>query len=549
MNGHRIGTAFLLLVFITTAAFAQNADRPLNAAERQQLGVILPHLLDMLYVSPEKGTKLAEQLRAWFASGRYDQATTASQLADLINADLAVANDRHLSLRYTGNESAAPVLTIDAWNAMRTSMQPRPRPATRDLGILRVEILDGNVGYLKMREFVNSDEARAALSNAMALLAKTDAMIVDVRNCPGGNADTVSYLASYFFEPGRRVLMNRYNRPTNRSMESTTVDVPGPHLPNVDLYILTGRSASACESFAFTLQQWGRAKTVGEKTAGAGNNNMLVDVGAGLTFSISIGTAIHPKTNKGWEAIGVLPDIAVPADRALEAAHAEALRVLGRVSAPVANDAISEVRALERAWLDAYEKRDAAAMNRIVADDFSIAYGDGSTQSKADVIAALERAAGQPAPKFTTEDVRARAYGDTVILTGRVITERARPDGTSSRRAARYTDTYVRRNGQWQVASSHLGSNTDAPAPVIAAAAHGLDDYVGTYGVRQISMRDGALYYQRVGGHGGVLKPLKGEQFDLNGDVVITFNRGSDGAVQSMRIDWKDGKSETVPRD
>ena len=103
--------------------------------------------------------------------------------------------------------------------------------------------------------------------------------------------------------------------------------MPGQRRPDVDLYVLTGgNSASACESFAFTLQQWGRAKTVGEKTAGAGNNNMIVDVGLGLSFSISIGTAIHPKTNKGFEAVGVVPDIAVPADRALETARAEAVK-------------------------------------------------------------------------------------------------------------------------------------------------------------------------------------------------------------------------------
>ena len=86
----------------------------------------------------------------------------------------------------------------------------------------------------------------------------------------------------------------------------------------------------ACESFAFTMQQWGRAKTVGEKTAGAGYNNMIVDVGRGLMFSISIGTATHPKTNKQFEAVGVQPDISVAADQALEAARAEAVRAVSR---------------------------------------------------------------------------------------------------------------------------------------------------------------------------------------------------------------------------
>lgn len=327
-----IAIALLLFVLTPLSAFAQ-----ITAADRRQLGELLPHLLDTLYVSPEKGKQLADQLRASFASGKYDSATTASALADAVNADLAAANDRHLTMRLNPANASAPVLTIDAWNARREAMRaggPRQR-VNRDairlvnFGVLAAEVLDGNIGYLRMRGFMDADEARDAISHAMALLANTDAMIVDVRNCPGGSADTVNYLASYFFGPERRVLMNRYNRPMGRSMESTTVDVPGTRRPDVDLYVLTGgNSASACESFAFTLQQWGRAKTVGEKTAGAGNNNMIVDVGLGLNFSISVGTAIHPKTNKGFEAVGVVPDIAVPAERAIETARAEAVKRL-----------------------------------------------------------------------------------------------------------------------------------------------------------------------------------------------------------------------------
>lgn len=131
-------------------------------------------------------------------------------------------------------------------------------------------------------------------------------------------------------------------------------------------------------------------------------------------------------------------------------------------AAAFAADPIAEVRALEREWLDAYEKRDAEAMKRIVADDFTIYFGDGDMQTKADIVAMMERGKGKPAPSFTTEDVKARAYGDTVvILTGRVVTQMQRADGTKSRSADRYTDTYVRRDGRWQVVASHLGKVKD----------------------------------------------------------------------------------------
>jgi len=56
--------------------------------------------------------------------------------------------------------------------------------------------------------------------------------------------------------------------------------------------------------------------------------------------------------------------------------------------------------------------------------------------------------------------VHARVYGDTVILTGRVVTEYQRDGQTMSKEQQRYTDTYVKRNGRWQVVASHLSNDT-----------------------------------------------------------------------------------------
>jgi uncharacterized protein (TIGR02246 family) len=123
----------------------------------------------------------------------------------------------------------------------------------------------------------------------------------------------------------------------------------------------------------------------------------------------------------------------------------------------------AEVRKLERAWLDAYEQYDVEAMQRIVADDFTITFPDGSIQTKPQIIASLKRPR-QPAQapmRFFTEEVQSRAYGETVILIGRVITEYQR-DGKPAKEQSRYTDTYVKRNGRWQVVASHLSNVAEA---------------------------------------------------------------------------------------
>lgn len=443
-------TLSLLLLALLPSVHAEAP--PLDAAARRQVGEAVANALETMYVIPETGKSLAAQIRAALASGAYDTATTPAALADALNGILRTANDRHLGVRYSEGTDGP---------RMR-----RPVERGSASGFRRVERLDGNIGYLDLGGFMSGDESRAAATAAMTLLASSDAVIIDLRRCPGGSAEAVNYLASYFFGPERRVLMNRYDRPTNVASESTTEDVPGRRMPETPLYILTsGRTVSACESFSYTLQQYGRARTVGERTAGAGYNNVFLPVGYGLRLSVSHGTATHPRSGKGWEAVGVQPDIAVPADRALDAARADALRILKRESsvAPPPDDAaaaLAQVRRLEREWLDAYEKRDGEAMNRIVADDFTIVFPDGSGQSKADILASLERgrASGRPSPTFSTEDVQARAYGDTVVLTGRVITQ-----SQNGRQESRYTDTYVRRGNGWQVVASHLSNVAAGP--------------------------------------------------------------------------------------
>jgi uncharacterized protein (TIGR02246 family) len=124
------------------------------------------------------------------------------------------------------------------------------------------------------------------------------------------------------------------------------------------------------------------------------------------------------------------------------------------------DDAGQAVQKLERDWLNAYEQHDEKAMDAIVAEDFTITFPNGSMQTKAQIMTSIKRprSPGGPAMKFHTEEVRARVYGDTVILTGRVVTEYQRDGQTTSKEEQRYTDTWVRRNGRWQVVASHLSN-------------------------------------------------------------------------------------------
>ena len=64
-------------------------------------------------------------------------------------------------------------------------------------------------------------------------------------------------------------------------------------------------------------------------------------------------------------------------------------------------------------------------MERIVADDFTITFPNGGIQTKPQIMRMIKapRRPSQPKMRFFTEDVQSRAYGETVILMGRVVTE------------------------------------------------------------------------------------------------------------------------------
>lgn len=135
--------------------------------------------------------------------------------------------------------------------------------------------------------------------------------------------------------------------------------------------------------------------------------------------------------------------------------------IAGFTFAAAQNGSEREVKQLERAWLDAYEQNDAKAMSEIVADDFTITFPDGKIQTKPQILEMLKQSRNGSPLKFYTQDVQARVYGDTVILIGRVTTE-WQQKGQLMKEENRYTDTYVKRNGRWQVVASHL-SNVPKP--------------------------------------------------------------------------------------
>jgi ketosteroid isomerase-like protein len=209
-----------------------------------------------------------------------------------------------------------------------------------------------------------------------------------------------------------------------------------------------------------------------------------------------------------------------------------------------------ELLKLEREWLDAYIKRDQAAMERIEADDFVITFPNGQMSNKAQQVAELKRPApAGPPPQFYTEETKMRMIGDDVaILTG-IFVAKYQAGGKEVVEKSRYTDVWAKRGGRWQVVSSHL-SNLASPQSGAPKSNEGaaikvdpniLDTYVGEYELPMFTLavtREGdRLYGQPPGDTKEELVPLSDTEFNVtNVNAKVKFVKDAAGKVTHMMI-------------
>jgi hypothetical protein len=97
-------------------------------------------------------------------------------------------------------------------------------------------------------------------------------------------------------------------------------------------------------------------------------------------------------------------------------------------------------------------RKDAAAAERLLADEYLFIQGDGQVSSKAQNVEIL-RSADFECQALTTDDVQVRIYGNTALIIGRAHFK-ATYKGRDVSGEFWYTDVWVRRAGRWQNVAS-----------------------------------------------------------------------------------------------
>ena len=117
------------------------------------------------------------------------------------------------------------------------------------------------------------------------------------------------------------------------------------------------------------------------------------------------------------------------------------------------NDA-EVIAGIEQQLAKAWVERDRAAVDAILASDWSVTDASGQVLTKEQVIQETFASTDRKIDSMAVDDVQVRVFGDVAVATGRTRASGSYR-GTSSSVVLRFTDVFVRREGRWQAVASH----------------------------------------------------------------------------------------------
>jgi ketosteroid isomerase-like protein len=112
----------------------------------------------------------------------------------------------------------------------------------------------------------------------------------------------------------------------------------------------------------------------------------------------------------------------------------------------------ARILSLENAWNQAEFKHDAQALRLLVMETFQYTDADGTFMDKDQWLASIKNEVDQY-EQLVNRGMEVHVYGNAAVVTGQYI-EKIKSKGKPAVHSGRFTDTWVKQNGEWKCAAS-----------------------------------------------------------------------------------------------
>lgn len=174
--------------------------------------------------------------------------------------------------------------------------------------IKEARMLESNIGYIKLVEF--REDTPQELDRSLENLHKAgmQALILDLRNNPGGLLDKAIDVSARFLPRGKDVVSIKGRAENQNSDFKTTFRNPLLDIPIV--LLVNDGSASGSEIVAGAFQDYKRAVVLGTKTFGKGSVQTVLPLKDGSALKLTTSRYYTP-LGRSIQDIGIEPDILV----------------------------------------------------------------------------------------------------------------------------------------------------------------------------------------------------------------------------------------------
>ncbi|MCG2714027.1 MAG: S41 family peptidase [Candidatus Omnitrophica bacterium] len=178
-------------------------------------------------------------------------------------------------------------------------------------------MLVNGIAYIRLTEF--RENTLQEFNNALSNLSKQgmNALIIDLRNNPGGLLDVAVKIAGKFIQPNKLIAYTKSRREDQNLKFYSESKNSICELPLV--IMINEGSASGSEIVAGALQDYKRAIIIGAKSFGKGSVQTVIPLRDGSALRLTTSRYFTP-SGKIIHGLGVTPDIIIEANKESQSA-------------------------------------------------------------------------------------------------------------------------------------------------------------------------------------------------------------------------------------